>query len=79
METVMGSASARKILNDIYESLPTQRRTVVYEGISYSDFIERVHQLKIMIRFKVGCEQMGRVAHKKQDPGYASTRRNGMA
>ena len=52
METMMDSADARKLLDDIIVSLPTHRRADIDEEITYSDLSERVHHLKIMTRIK---------------------------
>ena len=57
METMMDSANARKLVNDIFESLPTHRRAVSDEEIACSDLSERVHHLKIMLRIKAGSEE----------------------
>ena len=46
METMMGSANARKLLNDFIVSLPTHRRAVIDEEITHSDLSESVHHLK---------------------------------
>ena len=56
IETMMGSADARKRLKDIFESLPSHGRAVIDEEITYSDLSERIHHLKIVIRIKAGCE-----------------------
>ena len=37
METMMDSADAKRLLDDIIESLPTHRRAVIDEEITYSD------------------------------------------
>ena len=52
METMMDSADARKLSDNSTESLPAHRRAVIDEEITYSDLIEKVHHLKIMIRIK---------------------------
>ena len=57
METMMDSADAKRLLDDIIESLPTHRRKVIDEEITYSDLNERVHHLKIMIKIKPGIEE----------------------
>ena len=56
IDTMMGSADARKILKDIFESLPTHKRSVIDEQITYSDLSERIHHLRIVIRIKEGSE-----------------------
>ena len=57
METMMDSAYAKRLLDDVIESLPTHRRAVIDEEISYSDLSERVHHLKIMIKIKPGSDE----------------------
>ena len=59
METMMDSADAKRLLDDIIESLPTHRRAVIDEEIAYSDLSERVHHLKIMIKIKPGSDERG--------------------
>ena len=46
----MDSADARRLLDNIIESLPALRRAVIDEEITYSDLSERVHHLTIVIR-----------------------------
>ena len=57
METMMGSADARKILKDILESLPSHRRAILDEEVTYSDLSERLYPLKIVIKIKTGTEE----------------------
>ena len=57
VETMMDSPNARKLLNDIIESLPTRGRAVINEEITCSDLSEGVHHLKIVIRIKAECEE----------------------
>ena len=59
METMMDSVAARKLVEGIIMSLPTHRRAVIDEEVTYSDLSERVHQLKILIRIKPGCDERG--------------------
>ena len=75
MEIMMGSADARKVLSDIFESLPKHRRAVI-EEITYSDCTssrEDNHQDQGGLRRK-GC-----VANEKQNLGSASCWTQGMA
>ena len=53
METMMGSADARKRVDGTMTSLPPHRRAVLDEEVTYSVLNEMVHHLKIMIRIKV--------------------------
>ena len=46
----MDSADARRLLDNIIESLPALRRAVIDEEITYSDLSERVHHLTVVIR-----------------------------
>ena len=57
METMIDSAPARRLVDGIITSLPTHRRAVIDEEVTYSDLSERVHHLKIMIRIKPGCDE----------------------
>ena len=56
METMMDGA-AKRLLDDIIESLPAHRRAVIDEEITYSDSLERVHHLKVMINIKEGSDE----------------------
>ena len=51
MEIMMGSADARKVLSDIFESLPKHRRAVIEEILARISH----HHVKIIIRIKEGC------------------------
>ena len=57
METTMGSMAARKLVESIITSLPTHRRAVIDEEVTYSDLSERVHHLKILIKIKTRCDE----------------------
>ena len=57
METMMESADAKRVLDDIIKRLPTHRRALIDEEITYSDLNERVHHLQIMIKIKPGTEE----------------------
>ena len=58
MQTMMGSADARRLLDSIIESLLAHRRAVIdEEKITYSDMNERVHHLKVVIRIKAGIDE----------------------
>ena len=57
METMMGSADAKKLLGEIFGSLPAHRRKVIDEEVTYSDLSETVHHLKIMIKIKPGWSE----------------------
>ena len=67
METMMDSADAKQLLDDIFDGLPAHRRKVIDEEITYSDLSERVRHLKIMIRIKPGSEEKGCMADQEQD------------
>ena len=41
----------------IFLSLPTHRKAVTDEEITYSDLSERIHHLKIVIKIKTGTEE----------------------
>ena len=42
METMMGSADARKLVDGIITSLPAHRRAVIDEEVTYADLSEMV-------------------------------------
>ena len=47
----------KDIVKDIFEGLPSHRRSVIDEQITLSDMSERIHHLKIVIRIKEGSEE----------------------
>ena len=50
MKTMMDSMAARKMVEGTIPNLPTHRRAVIDEEVTYSDLSERVHHLKILIK-----------------------------
>ena len=52
----MDSMAARKLVEGIITSLPTHRRAVTDEEVTYSDLSGRVHHLKILIKIKPRCD-----------------------
>ena len=73
METMMGSADARTLLDDIIESLLAHRRAVIDEEITYSDLIERLHHLKIVIRIKAGSDERDEWPYQEQEGPWTCT------
>ena len=57
METMTDIATARKIVDGIINSLPTHRRAVIDEELTYSDLSERVRHLKIIMKVRPGCSE----------------------
>ena len=57
METMIESATARKNVDGIIGSRPTQRRAVIGKDVTSSDLSERVHHLKIVIKIIPGCDE----------------------
>ena len=55
MDTMVDGMTARKLVDGTITSLPTHRRALIDEKVTYSDMNERVHHLKIMI--KPGCDE----------------------
>ena len=57
METIKDSADAKKLLDDLIESLFAHESVVIEEEIMYSDMRESVHLLKILNRIKTKSDE----------------------
>ena len=57
LEAMIDSATARRMLNEIFDVLPTYRKALIDEEATLSHLSERVRHMKIMIRFRLGRAQ----------------------
>ena len=53
----MDSMAARKMVEGIITNLPTHRRAVIDEEVTYSDLSEKMRHWKILMKMKPGCDE----------------------
>ena len=53
----MNSVAAKRTFTEILDNIPTHRRRVIEEETTLSDMSERVHHMKIVVKFQPSTEE----------------------